>query len=219
MNQKKVPKELEYFIPLVRFLANTLGEYFELILYEINQEESEASIIAIENSHISNRKVGDKAPKLLQDISNSIKKDEDMILNYITKTNEGRPLKSSTYFIRNNQREIIGAFCINLDLTNIKVAQNFLGEISSIEEEDSLRDKFPEDVDQFLEIIIKNSLEEVGKPVPFLTRDDKLKIVKYLDDNNAFNIKDAINMLADELNVSRYTIYNYLDEVRADKKD
>lgn len=216
MKQEKVPKQLEYFIPLVQFLASTLGEYFELILYEINQEESEASIIVIENSHISNRNVGDKAPKLLQDISNSIKEDEDMILNYITKTDEGRPLKSSTYFIRDQEGKIIGSFCINLDLTNIKVARNFLEELSSIEK-DSLRDKFPEDVDQFLEIIIKNSLEEVGKPVPFLTRDDKLKIVKYLDDNNAFNIKDAINMLADELNVSRYTIYNYLDEVRANK--
>ncbi|AGB41026.1 hypothetical protein Halha_1066 [Halobacteroides halobius DSM 5150] len=218
MKHKNIPQKLEYFIPMVHFLANTLGEHFELIVYEIDQEEAEASIIAIENSHISNRKVGDKAPKLLKDISNSIKKDEDMVLNYITKTNEGRPLKSSTYFIRNNEGEIIGAFCINLDLTNIKIAQNFLGEISSIEEEDSLRDKFPENVDRFLEIIIRNSLEEVDKPVPLLTKDDKLKIVEYLDDNNAFNIKDTINTLADELNVSRYTIYNYLDEVRTNKK-
>ncbi|MFW5787940.1 MAG: helix-turn-helix transcriptional regulator [Halanaerobiales bacterium] len=215
MADNNIKKELKSFIPVVKGLGKTLGKHFEIVLHDMTRE---ASIVAIENSHISDRKVGDKAPELLKNMLNSIKEDEDMVLNYVIKTEEGRPLKSSTILIRDDDNQIIGAFCINIDLTNIKIAQKFLNELSDIEEEKSLRDKFPEDVEDFLEIVIQNSLEEVDKPVHLLTKEDKLKIVEYLDENNAFSIKDTINTLAQELNVSRYTIYNYLDEVRA-KKD
>ena len=215
MTNKNVDNVLQSMIPVVEGLGQTLGKHFEIVLHDITKE---ASIVAIENSHISGREVGDKAPDLLKNMLNSIKDEEDKILNYVIKTDEGRPLKSSTILIHNNESDIIGAFCINIDLSNIKIAQKFFDELTSIEEEESLRDKFPEDVEDFLDIVIQNSLEEVDKPVHLLTKEDKLKIVEYLDENNAFNIKDTINTLAHELNVSRYTIYNYLDEVRSSKK-
>jgi len=214
MIDDNISNTLETIKPIVKAMGKTLGKHFEIVLHDLRKK---ASIIAIENSHISDRKVGDKAPKLLKNMLSSIKKDEDMILNYVIKTDEGRPLKSTTVLIRNEKDEIIGAFCINIDLTNIKIAQQFLNELGSIEKEESIRDKFPEDVEDFLDIVIQNSLEQVDKPVHLLTKKDKLKIVEYLDDNNAFSIKDTINTLANELNVSRYTIYNYLDEVRAKK--
>ena len=214
MVEKNVSNILESLKPIVKAMGKTLGKHFEIVLHDISKE---ASIVAIENAHISGRNVGDRAPELLKNMLSSIKDEEDMILNYVIKTDEGRPLKSTTVLIRNNNNEIIGAFCINIDLTNIKIAQQFLDELSNIEKEESIRDKFPEDVEDFLDIVIQNSLEQVDKPVHLLTKEDKLKIVEYLDDNNAFNIKDTINTLANELNVSRYTIYNYLDEVRSKK--
>lgn len=214
MPDKNVSNILNSFKPIVKALGKTLGKHFEIVLHDMTRE---ASIVAIENSHISGREIGDRAPELLKNMLSSIKEDEDMILNYVIKTDEGRPLKSSTVLIQNDDDEIIGAFCVNIDLTNIKIAQQFLSELSNIEEEESIRNKFPEDVEDFLDIVIQNSLEQVDKPVHLLTKEDKLKIVEYLDDNNAFNIKDTINTLANELNVSRYTIYNYLDEVRSKK--
>jgi len=214
MPKKNVSNILNSFKPIVKALGKTLGQHFEIVLHDMTRE---ASIVAIENSHISGRKIGDRAPELLKNMLSSIKEDEDMILNYVIKTDEGRPLKSSTVLIQNDKDDIIGAFCVNIDLTNIKIAQQFLSELSNIEEEESIRNKFPEDVEDFLDIVIQNSLEQVDKPVHLLTKEDKLKIVEYLDDNNAFNIKDTINTLANELNVSRYTIYNYLDEVRSKK--
>ena len=205
-------KELMFLIPVAKGLARTLGRDFEIVIHDVRKENT---IIAIENGQISGRRVGDTAPKLLRDMLDSIKENEEMILNYVTKTATGKPLKSSTILIRNELAEIIGAFCINIDLTKIRIAQNFLNDLSVFEEEKSLREKFPEDVQDFLEIVIRNSLEIVDKPVHLLSKGERLKIVKYLDDNNAFSIKETINTLARELNVSRYTIYNYLDEVRA----
>ena len=51
----------------------------------------------------------------------------------------------------------------------------------------------------------------------YLTKDEKVQIVNKLDRQGAFLIKGAIDYVAKVLCVSRYTIYNYLDEIRVEK--
>lgn len=46
-----------------------------------------------------------------------------------------------------------------------------------------------------------------------MEKEDKIEIIKYLDQRGAFMIKGAVDQVADKLNVSRYTIYNYLKEI------
>lgn len=215
--ENKVNPVLKPFIPLVKALGKTLGSHCEIVLHDISRTES--SVVAIENGHITNRTVGSPATDfLLELVNNSSQQGKDMILNYETKTKDGKKLKSSTTLIRNEMDEIIGALCINIDLTSIEITQNFLEEISKIDVKEETVEKFPEDADDFLNIMIENSLNIINKPVPYLTKEDKLIIVSYLDKNNIFNIKGAVEVLADKINVSRYTIYNYLDEVRANNQ-
>ncbi|ACL70834.1 helix-turn-helix transcriptional regulator [Halothermothrix orenii] len=210
---KGIPEILRSYIPVVKALGKTLGKHFEIVLHDVTKTES--SIIAIENSHITNRTVGSPSTDFLIDLINGYYQNRtDMELNYITRTRDGKQLKSSTVLIKNEKGEVIGALCINIDLTSIKMAQNFLGEISTVEKKKEPKEKFPEDAEDFLHVMIENSLNKANKPVPMLTKEDKLKIVSYLDKNNIFNIKGAVDMLAEALNVSRYTIYNYLDESR-----
>jgi hypothetical protein len=52
----------------------------------------------------------------------------------------------------------------------------------------------------------------VGVPIPDMSRSQKQRVVKYLDDRGAFLIKKAVEDVAVRLGVSRFTIYNYLDE-------
>ncbi|GAI67066.1 unnamed protein product, partial [marine sediment metagenome] len=49
--------------------------------------------------------------------------------------------------------------------------------------------------------------------VSLMQKNDKLRVVKIVDDHGGFIIKGAIDRLANELSVSRYTIYNYLAEL------
>jgi predicted transcriptional regulator YheO len=49
-------------------------------------------------------------------------------------------------------------------------------------------------------------------------REDTLEIVSFTYDENDFLIKGAIDQVAHELQVSRYTIYNYLEELKAKNK-
>jgi len=50
-------------------------------------------------------------------------------------------------------------------------------------------------------------------------REDTLKIVNFIYDENSFLIKVAIDQVANELQISRYTIYNYLEDIKAKKRD
>lgn len=198
---------------MVKGLSRTLGKHYEIVLHDVSKTES--SVIAIENGHITGRKVGSPVTDfLLELISMNEKNGKDMELNYITRTKDGKRLKSSTILIKDDRGKVIGCLCINLDLTAVEVSKKFLEEISKIETEDS-SENFSENVEDFLKMIIQKSLATVDKPVSLLTREEKLKIVEYLKKNNVFNIKGAVDAVAKELNVSRYTIYNYIDEINA----
>jgi predicted transcriptional regulator YheO len=54
--------------------------------------------------------------------------------------------------------------------------------------------------------------DAIGVPIPDMSRSQKQRVVKYLDDRGAFLIKKAVEDVAVRLGVSRFTIYNYLDE-------
>jgi len=48
-----------------------------------------------------------------------------------------------------------------------------------------------------------------------MQKEDKLRVVKIADKKGAFLIKEAITQVAKEINVSRFTIYNYLKELKS----
>ena len=54
--------KLTNYIPLVKFMGQVFGSDFEIILHDISQPDT--SIIAIENAHISGRRIGDSLTDL-----------------------------------------------------------------------------------------------------------------------------------------------------------
>ena len=69
-------------------------------------------------------------------------------------------------------------------------------------------------MDEVLETLIQNAIASVGKNIPDLTREDKVAIVAYLEAKGAFLIRYSVERVADLLGMTKYTIYNYLDEIR-----
>jgi len=49
-----------------------------------------------------------------------------------------------------------------------------------------------------------------------MQKNDKLEVVKYLQKKGVFLVKGNIDKIANKLNVSRYTVYNYLSEIKPD---
>jgi len=52
---------------------------------------------------------------------------------------------------------------------------------------------------------------ELGATLDGLSREDKQRAVKLLDERGAFQLRKAVEDVADALGVSRFTVYNYLN--------
>jgi uncharacterized protein YqgV (UPF0045/DUF77 family) len=55
---------------------------------------------------------------------------------------------------------------------------------------------------------------ELGGQLPDLSREDKQRAVRLLDERGAFLLRRSVDEVADALGVSRITVYNYLNAVR-----
>jgi uncharacterized protein YqgV (UPF0045/DUF77 family) len=62
--------------------------------------------------------------------------------------------------------------------------------------------------------IIEQVEVELGGQLPDLSREDKQRAVRLLDERGAFLLRRSVDEVADALGVSRITVYNYLNAVR-----
>jgi predicted transcriptional regulator YheO len=66
-----------------------------------------------------------------------------------------------------------------------------------------------------LEILIQKSVQYVGMPVEAMSREDKMKGLRYLDERGAFLVKKSSDRIAQYYEISRFTLYNYLDTIHS----
>ena len=75
---------------------------------------------------------------------------------------------------------------------------------------------FEKDMTSTLEKMVTKSVNGIGKAIPSMSKEDRVEIVRRLEEQGFFLIKGAIKVLAGKLNMSKFTIYNYLDGIRAE---
>jgi len=210
MADTAAPALLLTYIPLVQAVGKTLG-VGEVILYDFTADPP--TILAIEGG-ITGRKIGTGATQLLQEMVEEMSgQGELMRINYESVTKSGKPIKSTTVLIRDPEETLLGALCVNVDMSSINMFQHFIDQFSG-KERLAGYDEMPQNTQEFLNIMIRKGIEMVGKPVCYFDKQDNLEVVNFLNNNHIFSIKGSTDNLANELNVSRYTIYNYLEEVK-----
>lgn len=193
------------------------GDKSEIIIHDLKQPESSVIFVAGE---LTNRDLGAPITDLvLRTIKNN--QDPEDILNYKINTNDGRVFKSSTIFIKNEAGQVEFCLCINIDLTEILMTQNIISNFTKTKAEksdqNSQHENFAKNIDEILLDLIERAKSEVDKPIPYMTKEDKLKIIKFLDDRGAFTITKSVETVAEEMNVSKFTVYNYLKEIKNDE--
>ena len=88
-----------------------------------------------------------------------------------------------------------------------------VAEISSVMTPEE-NETFEKDMTSTLEKMVAKSVNGIGKAIPSMSKEDRVEIVRRLEEQGFFLIKGAIKVLAGKLNMSKFTIYNYLDHVR-----
>ncbi|GAU77436.1 transcriptional regulator [Fusibacter sp. 3D3] len=205
---------LEKFIPVAKGVAETFGSNCEVVIHDFSNLDS--SIIAIFNGHVTGRTNETQMTDSILEKINKHQEGHD-VYNYTGKSTLGRELKSTTTFIRDLDQTIIGCMCINFDITDMLSARNVMNELCKVDENELEVIGEVNKVNDVLYDIVESTIHKFGRPVIYLTKDEKVSIVKDLEEKGVFLIKGAIDYVANALQVSRYTIYNYLDGIRETK--
>lgn len=213
MDLSDVHPILRALIPVAEGIKDTFGSGCEVVIHSLKKPESSLIHTA---GNVTGRKLG--AP-LTDLVLKKLKQQGNFasdLIGYETRTKDGRVLKSSTMFIKDENGDIIGCFCINFDMANILTCMKILESFAKTNMgESETKENFYYDVNEAMEEIVNGVIRENPKPITLMEKEDKVKIVKQLDNRGVFLVKGAIDFVANVLGVSRYTIYNYLDEVRS----
>ena len=70
------------------------------------------------------------------------------------------------------------------------------------------------DLQDALARLIAGVEHQLGGALATLSRDDKQRAVRMLEERGAFQIRKSIEDTADAMGVSRITVYNYLNAIR-----
>ena len=92
--------EVNFCAKLAKGIARHFGSNCEVVVHDLYPENAEHSIVAIENGHVTGRRLGDGPSHVVWEaLKGDPRKLEDR-LAYLTRTEDGKILKSSTIFIR-----------------------------------------------------------------------------------------------------------------------
>lgn len=211
---KRVQEEFAFFESLMKGLTAIFGTNCEVVLHDLT-DSYESTVVMIENGHVTDRRVGDCGSNLGLEVLRGTVRNGDKY-GYFTNTRDGRVLRSSSVYIRSDDGKVIGCLCINFDVSNLMVADKTIRSLISNGEGEKEEEFFVNDVNQLLDALLQKAMEEVGKPVSYMTRDDRIRVVKYLDQKGAFLITKSGNRICQFLDISKFTLYSYLDEIHSE---
>lgn len=209
--------ELKFLTQLARGIAHQFGPNCEVVVHDLGTNEPEQSIVAIENGHITGRRLGDGPSHVVWEaLKTDPKKLEDR-LAYLTRTEDGKILKSSTIFIRNEEGKVSGIFAINYDITMMKTVEEQLRLFTAADTAGEEPQTIVHNVNDLLEELIEQSAKLVGKPVAMMNKEDKVKAIGFLNDSGAFLITKSGQRVCNFFGISKYTLYSYIDEAKGEK--
>jgi predicted transcriptional regulator YheO len=209
---------VQIFRALVEPIARALPSSTEVVLHDLSLVPN--SIVAI-SGNVTGRAVGDPPTDvLLRQVSQGF---DDYNLNYESTLPDGRRMRSSTMLIRDIDGNPAAALCIHTDLSSWLAVDQLVSQMIRGSGEAESRqaptttagEVFPRDVDELAAHLIHEAIADAGVPVAAMKKKHKLAVVAELQARGVFLLRDAVEMVAESLSVSKFTIYNYLNELSA----
>ena len=207
---------LDFLTRTAEGIAQMFGHSCETLIHDMSQPGH--PIITIFNGHVSGRQAGSTEDIFGDDLISTgdtkhFKLEKD-IVNSLAITKSGRYIKSTTFnYIGEDYHYALG---INFDYTALGSAMSTLEGLVSIGSD--LNEAINDSSNSQLEEIFSDCLAIVGKPVEAMKKNDRIQLIALLMQRNAFSFQKSITYVADQLKVSRYTIYKYCHEIEESMK-
>ena len=191
-------------------IAAQFGSDCEVVIHDLNKGPDH-SIVFIVNGHVSGRKVGDGASHVVMEQLQSNDQTTKDHLCYLMKTPNGKILKSSTVYIRNNRGRVSAILAINYDISRLMMVESAVRDLISTPEPQPTEPERIVNINNLLEDLIQQSVALVGKPVALMNKEDKVKAIQFLNQNGAFLVTKSGDKVAKYFGISKYTLYSYID--------
>ena len=204
---------LERLKVIAQGLAIQFGPSCEVLIHDL-QGDLDTSLVYIENGRITNRHVGDGPSHVVLDVLNYDDGSEGRF-GYLTKTKDGRILKSSTMYIRDDNGNIAYLLGINQDITEFVMMHRSLESLIGIGQAETVTvEKITTSVSELLDDLLLEAERLVGKPGPLMNKVERLKAISYLNEKGAFLISKSSEKIAEYFNISKFTLYSDLNTVK-----
>ena len=167
-------------------IACQFGPDCEVVIHDLKTKDPENSIVYIENGHVTNR-------------------------GYLMKTSDGKILKCSTSYIRDDDGSLHYVFGINYDISRLTMIESAVHDLVTPVNTEEKPKEITHNVNDLLDHLIEESVALVGKPVALMNKEDKVTAIQFLNDSGAFLITKSGDKVANYFGISKYTLYSYID--------
>ncbi|MGW1162509.1 helix-turn-helix transcriptional regulator [Streptomyces sp. NPDC002519] len=203
--------------PVIEGIAATLGSFCEVVIHDFRRPEH--SIVALAGSVTGRGPGGSMSEIGMQLLARGDQARDE--LNYLTRTQDGKLVKSSTMVLRDSSGTAFGALCVNLDITAIHQAHALIGEIAGVTASPAAvpTTTFGDDIGAVLDAIVDERQLRQNKPWAQLGRGERLQLFRDLDRRGVFAVRGAVQQVAARLGISRASAYTYLSAARTAADD
>ncbi|MFE3031829.1 transcriptional regulator [Streptomyces canus] len=190
-------------------IAATFGPVCEVVLHDYRRPEN--SVVALAGS-VTGRTVGGAMSAIgLRMLARGDEAADE--LNYVTRTDTGKLVKSSTMLLRDSSGAVFGAMCVNVDVTAASEVHALLGALAGIgtAPAEPPVTTFGDDIDSVVDVMLDAHRHQSWA---LLDRAGRLDLFRSLDERGVFEVRRAIEQVAGRLGISRASAYSYLSQSR-----
>lgn len=212
---------------VVPMLAAMAGPHLEVVLHDVSRPEN--SVVAIANGHISGRVVGssvlegphgDKGFAAATRVVSPGGAVHSMVDGYETQMPDGRKLKSASAIFRDSDGIPFATLCLNADVGVFQATHAWLEQMLAPVRQIAVVPRAApaaasvQQMDTLIQEIIGDAVSLAA-----MKREQRIEAVREMQRRGLFIVKGGVQRAADALRVSRFTIYNYVEEIRQQDRE
>lgn len=205
---------LEPYVRVADLIVGTFGSDCDVILHDLTQPRR--SVVYVANDSVTHRETGSGFRHLVRELLKKPENADGMVLNYYF-DDKGKRIRSSFLLIRDEEKKLIGALCINVDTTRTTQALALLESMLPGYKEVKPAPRTPEsaNVNDIVNEFIDRMIDEI--PPGKLSREKRLELISFMHSRGVFLMKGAVDYVSSRLGIAKVTIYSDLDSIKNQK--
>lgn len=204
--------------PTIDSIARSFPMNTEVLLQDITAIPY--SIAAIANP-ITGRSIGGPPTNaVLHALRHGLTEDH---IAYRSEAPDGTPLRSSAVYFRGPSGRQVVCLCINSAIDELERVADTIMRMAlkdppeastAVTPSGDSTETYPPNLESLSEGLLLEEIAATGVRVDLMRKSHRMDVVRGLDSRGFFALRGAVELLAERLGVSRYSVYNYLEELK-----